>query len=54
VLLPMPARPYRSLVLAPAPTGASDAPPAHPPLPDVAVERRALSTYATLAAGGDA
>ena len=51
MLLPMPAGPYRSLVLPPAP---SATPLARHPLPDVAVERRALSTYATLAAGGDA
>jgi transposase len=45
----LPARPYQSLVLPPAGTVREVA----APLPRVAVERRELSTYAALAAGGD-
>jgi len=45
----LPGRPYQSLVLPPA-GKAVDAPPS---IPRVAVERRDLSTYAALAAGGD-
>lgn len=50
-LRPLPARPYRSLVLPaePAPMRA----PAAPPVPRVAVERRGLAAYAALAAGGE-
>jgi transposase len=42
-LLPLAVRPYRSLVLVPAP-----ALPAPPPVPVIAVERRQLTAYATL------
>ena len=52
LLVPMPSRPYHSLMLA------STAPPprtrAVDSIPHVAVERRELSAYAALAAGGDA
>ena len=47
VLLPLAARPYHSLVLVPEPPP----PPERAPVPTVDVERRALTTYATLAAG---
>jgi len=49
--LPVPARPYRSLVLAPAP---APSPTTRASVPHVAVERRELSAYAALAAGGEA
>jgi hypothetical protein len=45
----LPGRPYQSLVLPPAGQPV-DAPPS---IPRVAVERRDLSIYAALAAGGD-
>ena len=52
LLVPMPSRPYHSLMLT------STAPPprtrAVDSIPHVAVERRELSAYAALAAGGDA
>ena len=49
----LPARPYRSLVL-PAPALASASRDAAPTVvPRVIVERRALATYAALAAGGE-
>lgn len=53
-LQPLPARPYRSLVLdqAPAPTPRPSRVPTLPPVPQIAVERRSLATYAALA-GGD-
>jgi transposase len=53
LLLPMPTRPYRSLVLAPSRT-VKPSPRCTDTLPHVAVERRELSAYAALAAGGDA
>jgi transposase len=53
LLLPLPTRPYQSLVLSP-PRAATTAPRTREPLPHVAVERRELSAYAALAAGGDA
>lgn len=52
-LLPMPTRPYHSLLLA-APRAATRPPqPGGELLPHVAVERRELSAYAALAAGGE-
>jgi transposase len=51
-LLPLPSRPYQSLVLTPA--RATTSPRSRETVPHVAVERRELSTYAALAAGGDA
>lgn len=55
-LRPLPARPYRSLIL-PAAGEASDASRSSSPstsvVPRVAVERRGLATYAALLAGGD-
>ena len=53
LLLPLPSRPYHSLVLTP-PRAATTAPRSREPLPHVAVERRELSAYAALVAGGDA
>jgi transposase len=50
LLLPLAERPYRSLVLLPRAERAQTKLP--PRLPQVAVERRPLSAYATLAAGG--
>jgi transposase len=49
ILQPLPARPYRSLVL----PLASSAPADRTPVPRVPVERRSLSAYAALAVGGD-
>jgi transposase len=51
-LLPMPSRPYRSLMLTPS-AARSPRVPAHEAVPHVVVERRELSAYAALAAGGD-
>jgi transposase len=53
LLLPLPSRPYQSLVVSP-PHGATIPPRTREALPHVAVERRELSAYAALAAGGDA
>jgi transposase len=53
LLLPPPSRPYQSLVLSP-PRTTPRAPAAREALPQVTVERRELSAYAALAAGGDA
>lgn len=54
VLRPVPARPYRSLVLPESPVARADRSSA-PSLPVVPVERRSLEAYAQLAvAGGDA
>jgi hypothetical protein len=53
--MPLPSRPYQSLVLAP-PRTATTPPRGRETLPHVAVERRELSAYAALAAlaaGGD-
>jgi len=52
-LLPLPSRPYQSLLVSP-PRPATIPPRAREALPHVAVERRELSAYAALAAGGDA
>jgi transposase len=49
-LRPLPARPYRSLVL---PATAAARSSSHTAVPRVAVERRGLETYAALAAGAD-
>jgi transposase len=48
-LRPLPATPYRSLALPPAKRSAEET----PGVPRVPVERRALSTYAALAVGGE-
>lgn len=54
VLLPMPSRPYHSLVLtAPAPARAHAREHVRDTLPQIVVERRELSAYAALAAGGE-
>jgi len=53
LLLPMPSRPYQSLVLT-RPRAVTTTARAREPLPHIAVERRELSAYAALAAGGDA
>jgi hypothetical protein len=53
LLLPLPSRPYQSLVLSP-PRTTTRPPGTREALPHVAVERRELSAYAALAAGGDA
>ena len=50
VLLPLAARPHQPLVLPPERRPAATRPRIMPAVPVVAVERRALSTYATLAA----
>jgi transposase len=50
MLRPLPARPYRSLVL---PAVAASSPSTTSVVPRVAVERRGLETYAALAAGAD-
>jgi hypothetical protein len=55
-LLPMPTSPYRSLVLSPlspAPTTEDRRHTRDATLPHVVVERRELSAYAALAAGGE-
>jgi hypothetical protein len=49
-LKPLPPTPYRPLALPPPGPG----PAAAPPIPRVAVERRELTAYAALVAGGDA
>ena len=54
VLQPLPARPYRSLVLPLEMLSAADPQTAPVPVPRVAVERRELAAYAALVAGGDA
>jgi transposase len=53
LLLPVPSRPYHSLVRTP-PRAATGSPRSRETLPHVAVEHRELSVYAALAAGGDA
>lgn len=52
LLLPLPSRPYRSLALAPPRTTTTPSRSGET-LPRVAVERRELSAYAALAAGGE-
>ena len=55
LLLPIPGRPYHSLVLTAAPPTRPRSAASMPhEVPRVAVERRELSAYAALAAGGDA
>jgi transposase len=50
LLLPLPSRPYHSLVLPVSPPARESS---RDTMPRVAVERRELSAYATLAAGGE-
>jgi hypothetical protein len=49
LLLPLPERPYRSLILLPVPEPTARK---RPGLPQVMVERRPLAVYAALAGGG--
>jgi transposase len=53
LLLPLPSRPYHSLVLTPPRAATATTARSRETVPHVAVERRELSTYAALAAGGE-